>query len=63
MPIIGHALEYVLLHSSSFANTPYYKFDLRKDTLQQVVPAGMFHVQSALGALWSQKQILRMRQY
>jgi hypothetical protein len=63
MPIIGHELDYVLLHSSSFTNTPYHKFDLREDTLQQVVPAGIFHVQPALGALWSEKQILCMPQY
>lgn len=49
MSTIGHELQAVHFHKSSFANTPFHSLDLSGDSLQQSVPTGVLQVQPKLG--------------
>lgn len=49
IPIIGHELDTVYFHASTFNSPPFHKIDTYRDSLQQSVPTGILQVQPALG--------------
>lgn len=50
MPTIGHELQTVQFHTSTFVNPPFHSLDLVRDGLQQAVPTGILQIQPALGS-------------
>ncbi|KIX07316.1 uncharacterized protein Z518_01969 [Rhinocladiella mackenziei CBS 650.93] len=50
MAIIGHQVEDVNFHRTSFKQTPFYQLDIRRDGLKQTVPDGILQSQPKLEA-------------
>ena len=53
MAQIGHEVDEVYFHSTSFLNEPFYMLGTGRDVLRQAVHAAVFMVQPELGELRS----------